>query len=146
MWGSSLVKRQTSSVSSRWPWGKGLRKEGHFSTNEYRAKYATTVKGETAVDSHADGLCLFGDLPEGEEQADGVSLVQERDVRFGLGFLEGLQCLDGLFHLVETFREQTRLHITNKGNFQGALWIEACYCAIMCISSVAKANTLADTS
>jgi len=29
-----------------------------------------------AVDSHADGLRLFGDLPEAEEQADMLGLLQ----------------------------------------------------------------------
>lgn len=49
--------------------------------------------------SHADGLCHFGDLPEGEEQADLLSVVQEQRVTGRLGFQEGLQGLDGLLHL-----------------------------------------------
>lgn len=55
------------------------------------------------VDSHADGLCLFGDLPESEEQADLLSLVQEQRVTGGLGFQESLQSLNGLFHLEDQF-------------------------------------------
>lgn len=54
------------------------------------------------VDSHADGLWLFGDLPEGEEQADLLSVVQEQVVTGRLGFQESLQSLNGLFHLAET--------------------------------------------
>ncbi len=54
------------------------------------------------VDSHADGLCVFGDLPEGEEQADLLGLVQEQGLTGRLGFQESLQSLDGLFHLTET--------------------------------------------
>lgn len=54
------------------------------------------------VDSHADGLCLFGDLPEREEQTDLLSVVQEKGVLGRLGFQESLQGLDGLFHLSET--------------------------------------------
>ena len=50
-------------------------------------------------DSHADGLCLFRDPPEGEEQADLLSLIQEQRVIGGLGFQESLQGLNGLFHL-----------------------------------------------
>lgn len=50
-------------------------------------------------DSHADGLCLSGDLPQGEEQADLLSVVQEQGVTGRLGFQESLQGLDGLFHL-----------------------------------------------
>lgn len=53
------------------------------------------------VDSHADGLCRFGDLPEGEEHADLLSLVQEQGVTGRLGFQESLQSLDGLFDLAD---------------------------------------------
>lgn len=52
-------------------------------------------------DSHADGLCHFGDLPEGEEQADLLSVVQEQRLTGRLGFQEGLQGLDGLLHLAD---------------------------------------------
>lgn len=52
-------------------------------------------------DSHADGLSLLGDLPEGEEQADVLSVVQELRVAGGLGFQESLQSLNGLPHLAE---------------------------------------------
>lgn len=41
-------------------------------------------------DSHADGLSLFGDLPQSEEQADVMSVVQEQSVAGGLGFQESL--------------------------------------------------------
>lgn len=58
------------------------------------------------VDSHADGLCVFGDLPEGEEQADLLGLVQEQGVTGRLGFQESLQSLDGLFHLTETLNPE----------------------------------------
>ena len=62
------------------------------------------MKTACLVDSHADGLRLFGDLPEGEEQADLLSVVQKQAVTGGLGFQESLQSLDGLFHLVETIK------------------------------------------
>ncbi len=38
------------------------------------------------VDSHADGLCLFRDLPESEEQVDRLSLVQQQGLRGRLSF------------------------------------------------------------
>lgn len=52
-----------------------------------------------SLDSHADGLSLFGNPPQGEEQTDVLSVVQEQRASGGLGFQEGFQSLDGLFHL-----------------------------------------------
>lgn len=62
------------------------------------------------MDSHADGLCFRGDLPEGEEQADLLSVVQEQRVPGGLSFQESLQSLDGLFHLAETSNPVIKCH------------------------------------
>lgn len=52
-----------------------------------------------SLDSHADGLSLFGNPPQGEEQTDVLSVVQEQRASGGLGFQEGFQSLDGFFHL-----------------------------------------------
>lgn len=67
-------------------------------------KIIETVAAACSVlwDSHANRLRLFWDLPECEEQADLLSLVQEQGLRSGLGFQESLQRLYGLFHLTET--------------------------------------------
>lgn len=51
------------------------------------------------IDSHADGLRLFGDLPKGEEHTDPLGVVGEQRVLFRLGVQVGLQSLDGFFHL-----------------------------------------------
>lgn len=45
-------------------------------------KYRSNMKS----DSHADALCIFGDLPEGEQQADLLRLVQEQGGSGGLRF------------------------------------------------------------
>lgn len=63
---------------------------------------ALAVVCSVLQNSHANCLGLFGDLPEREEQADLLSLVQEQGVTRGLSFQKSLQSLDGLFHLTET--------------------------------------------
>lgn len=90
----------------------------------------------SVVDSHADGLRVFGDLPEGEEQADLLTLVQEQGLAGGLGFQESLQSLDGLFHLAETLKQQTN---------SSFLRTQACYCELASLlNQAANANYLTD--
>lgn len=55
-------------------------------------------------DSHTDGLCLFGDLPEGEEQRYLLTLFQKLRLRGGLGFQESLQSLDSFLHLKDALQ------------------------------------------
>lgn len=69
--------------------------------SQYRCRFRCE-KETAAADSHADGLRLFWDLPEGEEEADLLSVVQEQGVTRRFGFQESLQSLDSPFNLRHT--------------------------------------------
>lgn len=63
------------------------------------SKVERVTQSQSWGSSHSNGLRLFGNLPQGQEQADLLGVVQKQLLSGGFGFKESLQGLNGLFHL-----------------------------------------------